>query len=492
MVVVYSNPLTGEYKFELSQGKYSLTYESDKAEKVVTTLDLPLNAPSDSIVLPGTTLPKTDFTADLVVESNKTISVVTGDTVSIPLKVEPNSMLTVEHWLGDSLLSSEKFLIKDTAFIYKTMPLFGDNRLVFKLTDKYGNATTSEILISRTKVVTEQPVVSPVYKRVIAEKQIAAFLDLLKNRADDDLKAVIIHSDVGKQEFGKLDDILQYIKKEAAKSNISPIRVDKLALKVAVMDNVLTQAAVDLIASNTEGELKNILDSLNIYDKGLKTWTDLQNYISEKSKGRILPADLNRIVADILADLDPRIAIIRNKVLIYSGAYKKGATIKEAVTNVDKTGVNKSGLWIKNLYDESLKLKMTDREMAKMFSILSALPGTEPQKYLDDLAGFSEGPFKDYLNSLDLKGIRVKNCEELLLYLLRNKDKGLYSESDLFNTLGRIIASKDIPTDIITSQLRATEKPKLFIIWLILGAGLIFFIIFFWRRRKKDKKNRDE
>ena len=57
-VFVYSNPITGEYKFELPQGKYSITYEAKGAEKAIKNLELQLTNPSDSFVLPGTALPK--------------------------------------------------------------------------------------------------------------------------------------------------------------------------------------------------------------------------------------------------------------------------------------------------------------------------------------------------------------------------------------------------------------------------------------------------
>ena len=268
--------------------------------------------------------------------------------------------------------------------------------------------------------------------------------------------------------------------------------MDTLALKVAYMDNVLTQASVDLLASSTEGELKNILSNLNIYDARLKTWTDLQKYVSEKSNGRILPKDLNKIAADILANIDPLISKIRDKVLMYSSIYEKGSIIKQAVSITDKNNINKSGLWLQSLYNESLKLKLTDIEMAKMFSILSVTPGTETGKYLDELSGFSDQQFSGWLKNLDLKKIRVNKCPELLLYLLRNKDKGMYPEIALFNSLARAIASKDIPADTIASQLKAVEKPKLFILWIILGAGLIFLIIFLLRKRKKDDKNKEQ
>jgi hypothetical protein len=115
-IIVYSNPKTGEYEFQLPQGNYEITYEGDGGEKVVRKIDLPLTNPSDSFVLPGTILPKTDFVADLKVETNKTISVTKGDSILFPMKVEPKSFLTIEHWVGDSLVSVEHFTMLDSTF----------------------------------------------------------------------------------------------------------------------------------------------------------------------------------------------------------------------------------------------------------------------------------------------------------------------------------------------------------------------------------------
>ena len=175
-IIVYSNPKTGEYEFQLPQGDYQITYEGEGGEKVVKNLILPLSNPSDSFVLPGTILPKTDFVADLNVETNKTISVTKGDSILFPLKVEPNSVLTVEHWVGDSLVSVEQFTIIDSTFNYKMVPSTGNNRVVFKLTDRFNNTTKTEVFITRENNITKQPLVRPEYTRIIAEKQIASSL----------------------------------------------------------------------------------------------------------------------------------------------------------------------------------------------------------------------------------------------------------------------------------------------------------------------------
>ncbi|MBA4322829.1 MAG: hypothetical protein C0408_08440, partial [Odoribacter sp.] len=417
-VIVYSDPITGEYKFELPQGRYSITYEANGAEKSVKNLDLQLTNPTDSFVLPGTTLPKTDFIADMIIASNKTLSVVKSDSISFPVKVEPKSVLIVEHWLGDSLLLTEKHIILDTAFIYKVVPQTGDNRIVFKLTDKFNNTTTSDIFIKREKLITQQQVVRPEYSRVIAQKQIDAFVIMQKNRADDKLKKIIQRSAIDKKQYGKVDDVISYLKEEAAKSSISPDAVDKLALRIAVMDNVLTQAAVDLMARNTRGELKELLVNLNIYDAGLKTWTDLQLYIAEKSQGKIQPADLNKMAADVLSDIDPSISKIREKIIAYSDINDKGDLIKQSVSNTDLKTIRNAGQWLQSVCNESFSLNIKDSEIADMIAKISSLPATDSGKYLDELAGYSDETLKKYLIGPDLKKPGIKTPNDIVLHLL--------------------------------------------------------------------------
>jgi hypothetical protein len=487
-VIVYSNPLTGEYKFELPQGKYELKYEADGAQKSIQNIDLPITQPTDSFVLPGTTLPKTDFVADLTVESNKTLSVAKNDTIAFPIKVEPKSVLTIEHWLGDSLITSENVIITDSLFVYKMVPRTGDNRIVFKLTDKFSNTTSSDVFVKLEKVITSQPLVRPEYSRVIALKQTTAFINMLRNRADDKLKKVIQRSRLEKQQYGRVDDIISNLKEEAAKSSISPDAVDKSALKVAVMDNVLTQSAVDLVAHNTQGELKNILSNLNIYNAGLKTWTDLQKYVSEKSNGKIQPVDLNKIAADILADIDTSIAKAREKILAYSDKYVKGTLIKQSVSATDNKNIKNGGKWLQSIYNESLTAGITNSEMADMLSILSSLPGTEAGKYLEDLASYSDDGLKIYLTGNDLKKVKFKTSNDIVLYLLKNKTKGSYSEISLYKALIDLISAKDIPTDVIESQIVKPESNNLWIVWVLLGTGLIIFFFVFKRDKKKKKK----
>jgi hypothetical protein len=486
-IIVYSNPKTGEYEFEVPQGNYEVTYESPSSEKVKRNLNLELTNPSDSFVMPGTILPKTDFVADLQVMTNKTISVSKGDTILFPLKTEPKSRLVIELWSGDSLIKTDTYDITDSTFSYKMVPRPGDNKVTFTLTDRFSNTTTTDVFITREKGVISQPLIRPEYSRIIAKKQVAALAAMMYNRADDKLKKVISGADIDNQQFGKVDDLVSYIKEQASKSSISPEEVDKLALKVAVMDNVLTQSAVNLMAKYSEGDLKKILGDIDIYQQNLKTWTNLQEYIASKTGGKVTPSDLNKIAADILTNTDPSIAIMKEKILAYSENSGSASSIRLSVEATDKLKIKQSGQWLKSFYDESIKNNFSDDLFSKLIAGISTYKGTKAEKYAGDLANNSEEPLRTWINSLNLKKEKITSPEKVILYILKNKGKGNITDEAFFNSLANLISSANIPIDIIKSQMNASQRHKLWYLWVLGAAGALFLLFFFRRKRDEDK-----
>jgi hypothetical protein len=485
-IIVYSNPKTGEYEFQLPQGDYEITYEGDGGEKVVRKIDLPLTNPSDSFVLPGTILPKTDFVADLKVETNKTISVTKGDSILFPMKVEPKSFLTIEHWVGDSLVSVEHYTMLDSTFNYKMAPSRGKNRVVFKLTDRFNNTTTTEVLITRDKTITTQPVISPEYSRVISQNQISSLAAMLKNRARDSLLKVVTNANIENKEFGKVDEYISYLKEEAGKNNLNPEEVDMLALKVAVMDNILTQAAVDLLAKHTDGDLKKLLSDIDIYKLNLKTWTDLQEYINAKTSGRISPEYLNRIAAAILGETDPAIADLRNKILTFSEKSIYGDLIRQTVTAVDNSNIKVKEKWLQAFYEEGIKHGLTRSQISELLVMISSVPGIKVEQYLNDLVEHSEEPLASALKSIDLRKEGIKTPEDLILYLFTHKEK--YPEEAVSKSIANLIAAKDISADKIKAQTTPARNSNLWILWIVLGAGILSLFIIFWRRNRNQKK----
>jgi hypothetical protein len=485
VMIVYSNPKTGEYEFQLPQGNYQITYEADGSGKVVKNLELPLLNPSDSFLLPGAILPKTDFIADLNVETNKSVSVTRGDSILFPMKVEPRSLLTVEHWVGDSLKSVENYTILDSVFNYKMAPEKGNNRLVFKLTDRFNNTTKTEVLITRQGKRVEQQVINPEYSRIISEKQISSFSAVLKNRADNELSEIISDVKIENQQFGKIDDYISLIKQDAVRKGINSENIDKLALKVAVMDNILTQSAVDYLARHTDGDLSKILTDLNVYDSDLKTWTDLQEYVASKTGGKIKPEDLNNIAAAVLSETDPAIALLKKKILTFSEETATGDLIRQAVTAIEQNKYITREDWLKAFYNEASKLGLTQSQISEVLVRISSSPGTTADQYLSDLIDNSEEPLKTALKSIDLKKEKIKTPEELLTFLFNNRDK--YPEENLTRAIANLISSKDIPEGSLKSKITAGGKNYMWIIWVLIGVGLIGFLLLLLKKKKNTK-----
>src|SRR5664279_3522865 len=485
-IIVYSNPQTGQYEFELPQGDYQITYQGDEGQTVIKNLNLPLLNPSDSLILPGTIIPRTDFEADLNVESNKSISVTGGDSIVIPMKIEPKSLLTVEIWVGDSLVSVQHFTVRDSVFNYKMAPANGKNRVVFKLADRFNNQTETEVLITRERNITNQPVKRPEYNRIISQKQISIFVEILKNRAGDKLLDLITNANIKQKEFGKIDDYISFLKEEAVKKGINTEDVDRLALTIAVFDNILTQAAVDLIAKYSDGELQKLLSDLDIYASNLKTWTDLQQYISEKTGGRISPQDLNRIAASILNGIDPKIDVLRSKILSFTENSSIGSLVKGAVTAADNSNSKTTWKWLQSFYNESLKQSLSEGQLLELLVRLSSLPDTKTDQYLNDLIGHSDEQFISVLKSVVLKKEKIKTPENLIKYLLTNKEK--YPEEFVFGSIANLILSKNITPEDYKSKVPSGNKYGLWLLWLLLLAGIFTLFLILWRRKNKNKK----
>ncbi len=488
-VIVYTNPATGEYKFELPNGNYSISFEASGASKQISNIELPLTGKSDSVIVPVQALPKLDLSADMDIQSARNVTASKGDTLVIPIRAEQNSVLVIEHWVGDSLVQTETHIISDTSgYKYKTIPLTGDNRIVFKLTDKYNNTASSEVFIKREKPAPALPVEEPLYTKVISRKQLNTFVSIAKSRSDENLGRIIDGAKITGKKFAKIDDVITYLKEEAKKHFSDPAAVDKMALTVAVLDNVLTQAAVDILAANSSGEIKTLLSNLDIYKSGLTTWADLQKYISERMTG-YRPEILNNLAANILSGSDPAIDKLREKILVFSSNFKKGDLIKKSVDATDKNKIKNSEDWLKSVYDLSVAAGVKDSEMAGMIAILSSLPGTDRKKYLEDMLACSDEKLTEFINNTDFRNTSGKSPKDIILNLLKSRNKGFFTDNSLFRVPVCLIVSKDIPSDIISSQAHTEKQNNLWIIWVVLGAGIIGFFFIYRNRKKTDKQN---
>jgi tetratricopeptide (TPR) repeat protein len=485
-IIVYTDPLTGKYEFEVKHGEYEITFDADGVVKEVKRLSLPLTMDSDTMSFPPVTLERNDFEADLRVLTDSILSIKAGDTADIVLNTEPKSTLDVLVTNEGRQISSERFDIDDTLFVYRFVPQPGKNIVDFRLTDMFSNIATARVIVEKDILRPTSTVTRPEYTRIIAERQANAFLEILKKNADDDLRKIISSIEARREKFGNIDDVVSLINERAGRQITDSERVERLALETAVKDNILTQAAVDYLEKYADGELKRILSGINIYDLRLKTWTDLKEYVTQQSAGRITGADLDKLADYLLSGPDSAISVIREKIAVYAGLQDDPSAIQAAAEDADRQLIKDKGEWLNAFIEGALAKGMTNSELAKLIAAITFDPSTDVSEAVAQMVKNSGPGLSAYLAELNTK--KVKSLEELISILL-SEEAASFGKDELFSAIASTVEENNVAGELIGKPVGKSKLPLLWI--LIPGAGALILFLLLARKKKKKKGNRN-
>lgn len=485
-IIVYTDPATGQYEFEVKHGDYEITFDADGVVKEVKRLTLPLDHPGDNVAIGLTELQKTDFEADLRVLTDSLIRLSKTDTVVIPLYTEPNSILNVVVMNEGKALVSENFATIDTSFVFRFLPAEGINVVDFRLTDKFSNIARARVIVEMGSARTAETIARPERARVIADRQVAAFLEILKQNADEDLRDIISGIDPKKQKFGNIDDVVSYIRELAMVEGIGQEKIDRLVLKTAVNNNILTQAAVDYLERNARGELRDILSAINVYDLKLRSWGDLRDYVTSKEIGIQGGEELDKLARFLLTGQDPSIAVIREKISQYATPSEKKVEIMEALSETDARYITNAGEWLEAFHGHATGKGLTGEELALLYSATGFSPDAEPMESLSQLRKHAPASFGEYLDKLDFRKLKIRSNEDILNYLIGSIEE--FDSRELFTALAATIAENDLPAATVTSPRQEERGSGLRIILPIFIVIIVLIIILLRRRNEKGKR----
>ncbi|NLA49528.1 MAG: hypothetical protein GX876_08715, partial [Bacteroidales bacterium] len=170
----FVNPETGSYELSVNHGDHTLIYETNGREALRKNIHLPMASKSDAFILPPVVLPFTGSEAILESEMKSNIEAYENDTIVIPLKTDPKSLLIAEHWYGDSLLYTGQYNVDDSLFKLKISPHRGGNRLMLTLRNQYGNTAEKEFFITAERKEERIWVKRPEHPEILAEKRTEA------------------------------------------------------------------------------------------------------------------------------------------------------------------------------------------------------------------------------------------------------------------------------------------------------------------------------
>jgi len=164
----------------------------------------------------------------------------------------------------------------------------------------------------------------------------------------------------------------------------------------------------------------------------------------------------------------------------------KSNLIQQAAATVDKLDIRTRGKWLQEFYNEAVKNGLTQKQISELLVLISSLPDTKVDQFLKDLIGCSEEPLASALKSLDLKKENIKTPEDLLSYLFANKVK--YPEEEVFKNIANLVISREIPIGNIKLLPTGTWKDYLWILWVLIGAGILSIFLILWRKKRNLKE----
>jgi len=290
IAVVKPNLETGEYYVEVVAGDYKLIFSGTNLEKTSELISMSANQENDSIQIPSVELIPLDMIADFEMPDTS-FAVTDNEPLILELETETNSRLIVQYFQDSLLQKVDTFYITDTLFAYQTIPLEGDNKLKFTLTDQFGNKTTKE-----TEISFNPPVEKPVAELVLQSQ---------KEKPSEEL------IDLQEENISTSDKLMQPLTEKADSSSL--FIIDDLHNRNLLM------AFKESLAKYAYGDLKNVLDTLRVPSPEIQTSSQLFEYLSKQVEQKIIKEkDFQLILYSIAINGNPEIKNLYDKLLIES------------------------------------------------------------------------------------------------------------------------------------------------------------------------------
>ena len=308
IAVVKPNLETGEYFVEVIAGNYELVFSGTNLEETRELISMSANQENDKIQIPSVELIPLDLIADFEVPDTS-FSVTDNEPLILQLETENNSRLIVQYFQDSMLQKADTFYITDTLYAYKAIPLEGDNKLKFTLTDQFGNETIRETEISFNPPV-EKPVadlvlqsqkeepsdelIQPITKKTDSSSvfvtnalhnrdMLIAFKESLAKYAYGSLKEILDTLQVPGPEIQTSSQLFEYLSKQVEQKNIKEKDFQLLLHSIALNGNPEIKNLYNKLLIESDGELKSFLQTLNTEEMKISNAGDLIEYLLQKS-----------------------------------------------------------------------------------------------------------------------------------------------------------------------------------------------------------------
>lgn len=486
----------GEYSILVDAGEYDLSFEGEGFETTIQHISLPLYLEDSVVVLSETFLTLLDVSADLQLMDS--IYTFEDDTIDIALRVEPGATLLVESFQDTSLSLSQEFLMKDSLYTYRYKTIEGENRLQFTLTDKYGNTETRSLdffvpvsVPILAVIVIEEEEQTDTLTTFMPGAEVIAFRNRLSHYADGDLKTTIDEIDLAENEISSTDMFVATLLDQADQHDYTKEDVHNLLFLTAARNNRNLHYFHKNFKDNSSGELKTLLDTLQLDQHNITNINDLNNYLAALEAGIISDKELQDALSKMAAEEDQKLAAMRRNL----DSLAQG-DLKEVLQELEpeKEKIYSTYELISFLIENAAILGYTEEELALLLAKLAGNGNPDVEMFLSRmLASAQDGNLKSALEILNLKKEKINSISDLIQYLLDHKEELGFSSADLMNLLIDIISETDIDLSKVKELIQEEEdtgmstagKLGIFVLIAFATSTIIFLV---WKRKKKEKE----
>lgn len=316
-------------------------------------------------------------------------------TIPVRINLEKNTNLVVETYNNGILVNTENFEIKRKKFVYQFKPDTGTNLLKFILTNENGITNTHDVTVVYTPAIDEIPVIpedaiaererteeflkiaqfakgdlkeyleninwkkvninnlnglynylsDEAYKEKYDVSDVnKLFIDYLSSELDIDfiyqsilimqdenLRNTLTGLDLKKKDINSSWDLLNYLWDKGISSGYTDNDLMGLLISIKTDSYKNVDLFLKYLEKHATGNLKSVIQNLDIREKKISTYTDLLKYLIAQSRLRNYSREsVYQLLIDLISP--ENLEDFLNILMQYADS-----SIKEALENVDKT-----------------------------------------------------------------------------------------------------------------------------------------------------------
>lgn len=434
-----------KFTLQAPQGKYNLVVKSDPYKDVVTPLEITKESDKEGIQLENELaletkpyIPKLFTGEESKIEAEETtFNVTSGEPVKIRLKLEKDALLIADVYVNSIPAESDTFMINKKRFTYEMVPQAGLNTIELTLVEENGDQSKKTILV----YADEPEVVEP---------------------------GEIITEEIASEEI---------VSEEIAALNIQ----DSIDRRIQQINNRLSEYA--------DGNLKSTLDTLNISKLGLNSTKELIDYLQAAAEENgYTEEDIDKAIANAVSGGD--LEILHDLML-----QNAEGPLKEYLEKLDleAEGLTTPEQYMKHLREAVETGGFTNDDIDMALARAMDQVNNDAELLRLEMLKNADSPFKELLETLDLKALNIQSREDLIQYLLEHSDELGMNKEELTRTLIELLGEFYLEEHVPGFEKESTGSSDGLAIGgglLAIGIGAIIFFIF-WKRKRKKKEQED-